>query len=170
MNQPKVTPTPQSLFGDIELDLPALESLAQVDSKESLALKATELETIKPKLPPGKTKSSVANKVQSNKTQGPKAQPGKTQPALSAAAVAGQAFLPGLSRRGRPRLQTPISAVERTAEHRRKRLETGAKRLEMILDRDVSTALDALSDHFKEPRSEVISSLILKAASRVLKR
>jgi uncharacterized membrane protein len=84
--------------------------------------------------------------------------------------LAGQAFLPGLSRRGRPRLQTPISAVERTAEHRRKRLEAGAKRLEMILDRDVSTALDALAEHLNEPRSEVISTLILKAAARVLKR
>jgi hypothetical protein len=84
--------------------------------------------------------------------------------------LAGQAFLPGLSRRGRPRLQTPISAVERTAEHRRKRLEAGAKRLEMILDRDVSIALDALAEHLKEPRSEVISTLILKAAARVLKR
>jgi hypothetical protein len=84
--------------------------------------------------------------------------------------LAGQAFLPGLSRRGRPRLKTPISAVERTAEHRRKRLEAGAKRLEMILDREVSIALDALAEHLNEPRSEVISTLILKAASRVLKR
>jgi len=135
MNQPKITPTPQSLFGDLDLELPALES-----------------------------------SVQSNKSPPKKAQNSKAQPAPSAAALAGQAFLPGLSRRGRPRLQTPISAVERTAEHRRKRLEAGAKRLEMILDRDVSNALDALAEHFKEPRSEVISTLILKASSRLLKR
>jgi len=143
MNNSKVTPTPQSLFGDLDLDLPALAPSEQV----------------------------VANSNDTQSTKKPKkAQPPKTQPAPSAAALAGQAFLPGLSRRGRPRLQTPISAVERTAEHRRKRLEAGAKRLELILDRDVSIALDALAEHLKEPRSEVISTLILKAATRVLKR
>ena len=143
MSTSKITPIPQSLSDDLDLELPALEPSVQVvaDSNDTQSIKKTK-----------------------------KAQPQKSQPALSAAALAGQAFLPGLSRRGRPRLQTPISAVERTAEHRRKRLEAGAKRLEMILDRDVSTALDALAEHLKEPRSEVISTLILKAASRVLKR
>ena len=143
MSTSKITPILQSLFDDLDLELPALEPSVQVvaDSNDTQSIKKTK-----------------------------KAQPQKSQPALSAAALAGQAFLPGLSRRGRPRLQTPISAVERTAEHRRRRLEAGAKRLEMILDRDVSTALDALAEHLKEPRSEVISTLILKAASRVLKR
>jgi hypothetical protein len=143
MSVNKITPTPQSLFDDLDLELPALASSVQV--------------------------AANSNDSQSTK-KAKKAQSHKSQPALSAAALAGQAFLPGLSRRGRPRLQTPISAVERTAEHRRKRLEAGAKRLEMILDRDVSTALDALAEHLKEPRSEVISTLILKAAARVLKR
>jgi uncharacterized membrane protein len=143
MNKPNITPTPQSLFGDLDLELPALDPAGQV--------------------------ASNSNETQSTK-KSKKTQSHKIQPAPSAAALAGQAFLPGLSRRGRPRLQTPISAVERTAEHRRKRLEAGAKRLEMILDRDVSNALDALAEHFKEPRSEVISTLILKASSRVLKR
>jgi len=143
MNANKITPTPQSLFDDLDLELPALDPSGQV----------------------------VANSNDTQSTKKPKkAQSPKAQPAPSAAALAGQAFLPGLSRRGRPRLQTPISAVERTAEHRRKRLEAGAKRLELILDRDVSTALDALAEHLKEPRSEVISTLILKAATRVLKR
>ena len=143
MSTSKITPIPQSLFDDLDLELPALEPSVQV---------ATSSNDTQP--------SKKAKKGQLN----------KNQPALSAAALAGQAFLPGLSRRGRPRLQTPISAVERTAEHRRKRLEAGAKQLEMILDRDVSAALDALAEHLKEPRSEVISTLILKAASRVLKR
>jgi len=143
MSANKITPTPQSLFDDLELELPALEPSVQI----------------------------VANSNDTQPTKKPKkTQVHKSQPAPSAAALAGQAFLPGLSRRGRPRLQTPISAVERTAEHRRKRLEAGAKRLEMILDRDVSTALDALAAHLNEPRSEVISTLILKAAARVLKR
>ena len=150
MNSPRITPTPQSLFGDLDLDFP------EPESSETSAAEAT----VAPQ--PIKTKTQ---KNQPNKTPAH-----KSQAAPTAAALAGQAFLPGLSRRGRPRLQTPISAVERTAEHRRKRLEAGAKRLEMILDRDVSTALDALAEHLKEPRSEVISTLILKAASRVLKR
>lgn len=146
MNNPKITPTPQSLFADLDLELPALEISAQAE---------VDAPSVQPQ----------AKKRLSKKTQA-----SKTQAVPSAAALAGQAFLPGLSRRGRPRLQTPISAVERTAEHRRKRIEAGAKRLEMILDRDVSNALDALAEHFKEPRSEVISTLILKASSRLLKR
>jgi len=82
----------------------------------------------------------------------------------------GQGFLPGLSRRGRPRLPVPISPVQRTAEHRRKRIEAGAKRVEIILDKDISGALDALAEHYKEPRSDVIATLIAKAASKVLKK
>ena len=85
-------------------------------------------------------------------------------------ALPGQGFLPGLSRRGRPRLAKPISPVERTAEHRRKRLEAGAKRVEIILDKDISHALEALAEHYKEPRSDVISTLIAKAATKVLKK
>jgi hypothetical protein len=86
------------------------------------------------------------------------------------AVLPGQGFLPGLSRRGRPRLPVPISPVERTAEHRRKRIEAGAKRVEIILDKDISGALDALAEHYKEPRSDVISTLIAKAANKVLKK
>jgi len=89
------------------------------------------------------------------------------QAAVPAQALPGQGFLPGLSRRGRPRLAKPISAVERTAEHRRKRIANGAKRVEIILDRDVSQALDRLAEHHKEPRSDVIAALIRKAASRL---
>lgn len=80
-----------------------------------------------------------------------------------------QAFLPGLSRRGRPRSKHPISAVERTAEHRRKRLAEGSKRVEMILSPEVSRQLDAMAEHFKEPRSEVIATLVVKAYARVFK-
>ena len=82
----------------------------------------------------------------------------------------GQGFLPGLSRRGRPRLPVPISPVERTAEHRRKRIEAGAKRVEIILDKNISESLDALAEHYREPRSDVISTLIAKAANKVLKK
>jgi hypothetical protein len=63
-----------------------------------------------------------------------------------------------------------MSPVERTAEHRRKRIEAGAKRVEIILDKAVSSALDALAEHYNEPRSDVISTLIAKAATKVLKK
>jgi hypothetical protein len=87
--------------------------------------------------------------------------------AVSTSPLPGQGFLPGLSRRGRPRLTTPISAVERTAEHRRKRIANGAKRVEIILDSDVSKALDRLAEHHQEPKSDVIATLIRKAATRL---
>ncbi len=80
-----------------------------------------------------------------------------------------QAFLPGLSRRGRPRSKNPITAVERTAEHRRKRLAEGAKRVEMILAPEVARQLEALAEQFKEPRSEVIATLVTKAYIKLFK-
>ncbi len=86
---------------------------------------------------------------------------------VSPSTLPGQGFLPGLSRRGRPRLTKPISAVERTAEHRRKRIANGAKRVEIILDSDVSQALDRLAQHHQEPRSDIIAMLIRKAATRL---
>lgn len=98
---------------------------------------------------------------------------GQTKPERKAAqktpvpVLPGQGFLPGLSRRGRPRLVKPISAVERTAEHRRKRIANGAKRVEIILESDVFQSLDRLAEHHKEPRSDVIASLIRKAAARL---
>ena len=145
MNSPKAMPIPQSLFDDLDLELPTPEQIEQ-------ALLAEQAEK-----PPAATRRPTVKAT-------------KSQQSARSGALAGQAFLPGLSRRGRPRLEIPISAVERTAEHRRRRIESGAKRVEMILDRDVSKALDALADHFKEPRSDVVATLILKAASRVLKR
>ncbi len=80
-----------------------------------------------------------------------------------------QAYLPGLSRRGRPRSKNPITAVERTAEHRRKRLAEGAKRVEMILAPEVARQLEALAEQYKEPRSEVIATLVTKAFMKVFK-
>lgn len=91
----------------------------------------------------------------------------KVAPRATVPILPGQGFLPGLSRRGRPRLEKPISAVERTAEHRRKRIANGAKRVEIILDSDVSQALDKLAEHHREPRSDVIASLIRKAVVRL---
>lgn len=86
-----------------------------------------------------------------------------------AASASKQTFLPGLSRRGRPRSKDPISAVERTAQHRRQRLEAGSKRVEVILSPDVAQHLEALAKHYNEPKSEVVTDLIQKAFVKVFK-
>ncbi len=114
-------------------------------------------------------------------TRSPDGQGGATRPAKKVSVakapaskpkppMAGQPFLPGLSRRGRPRALQPISAVDRTAEHRRKRLAEGARRVEMILSPLVARGLDTLAAHYKEPRSDVVAALILKAVAKVLKQ
>jgi hypothetical protein len=102
-----------------------------------------------------------------SKSSGGQAAGSKPNSTSASTIMPGQGFLPGLSRRGRPRLTKPISAVERTAEHRRKRIANGAKRVEIILDSDASEALDRLAEHHQEPRSDVIATLIRKAATRL---
>lgn len=111
-------------------------------------------------------KTSPKKAVNTSKHETPQKASSSSSPA-STQNLPGQGFLPGLSRRGRPRLAKPISAVERTAEHRRKRIANGAKRVEIILDGDVSQALDRLANHHQEPRSDVIATLIRKAAARL---
>lgn len=81
-----------------------------------------------------------------------------------------QAFLPGFSRRGRPRSIESFSPAQRAALSRQRRLEQGGKRLEFILDSDSVAKLDLLADHLKEPRSEVLIGLIAKAAARLLRK
>lgn len=111
----------------------------------------------------------VPDDLKSVKKKNPGQRNAKTVSKTVVPTLPGQGFLPGLSRRGRPRLEKPISAVERTAEHRRKRIANGAKRVEVILDNDVAQALDRLAEQQREPRSEVIAALIRKAAARLKK-
>jgi hypothetical protein len=80
-----------------------------------------------------------------------------------------QAFLPGMSRRGRPRAKVAVAASERAANSRRRRLATGAKRVELVLDADTLAKLDALAEHLKETRAGVVSWLLARAAARLLK-
>ena len=80
-----------------------------------------------------------------------------------------QAFLPGMSRRGRPRAKVAVAASERAANSRRRRLATGAKRVELVLDADAMGKLDALAEHLKESRAGVVSWLLARAAARLLK-
>ncbi|RLJ64837.1 hypothetical protein [Sulfurisoma sediminicola] len=80
-----------------------------------------------------------------------------------------QAFLPGMSRRGRPRAKVAVAASERAANSRRRRLATGAKRVELVLDADTLGKLDGLADHLKESRAGVVNWLVARAAARLLK-
>ena len=139
--------------------LPALDLFGEPDinflplSEPVIKEKKAKTTTVKP---------SLNNKVmhQASVKKAPSASPDKSIQ---------QAFLPGLSRRGRPRSKNPITAVERTAEHRRKRLAEGAKRVEMILAPEVARQLEALAEQYKEPRSEVIATLVTKAYLKVFK-
>jgi hypothetical protein len=80
-----------------------------------------------------------------------------------------QDFLPGLSRRGRPRLETPISPSVRATESRKKRIIAGAKRIELILDPDIAAKFDTLAEYFSESRVELLSRLITNAARKITK-
>lgn len=84
-------------------------------------------------------------------------------------APAKQAYLPGLSRRGRPRSKNPVPATARARQSRQKRMATGTRRIELMLAADIAASLDALSAHFKESRADVLSRLIAKAAARMFK-
>jgi hypothetical protein len=108
------------------------------------------------------TSGSARNASRKSRTTSPKPGPRKATTAKST-----QAYLPGLSRRGRPRLENPISASERAAENRKKRLASGAKRIELILDADAASDIDVLTRHLKLPRNEIIIRLIMKAARKI---
>jgi hypothetical protein len=90
--------------------------------------------------------------------------PRKSQKAASASL---QPFLPGLSRRGRPRSKNPIPPSVRASESRKRRMDVGVKRIELLLEPTVVAEPEALVGHFKVPRVEVISRLVTKAAKRI---
>jgi hypothetical protein len=88
----------------------------------------------------------------------------KTQPTAPASL---QAFLPGLSRRGRPRSKNPIPATVRATESRKRRIEAGTKRIELLVAPEIAADIDLLSSHFRVSRVEIISRLVAKAAKRI---
>jgi len=90
----------------------------------------------------------------------------KAKPAKAPAASL-QPFLPGLSRRGRPRSKNPVPATVRAMESRKRRIEAGVKRVELFLTPGIAADLDLLTDHYKISRTEVISRLIAKSAKRI---
>lgn len=78
-----------------------------------------------------------------------------------------QAFLPGLSRRGRPRSKNPIPATVRATESRKRRIEAGVKRIELLVAPEIAADLDLLTEHFRVSRVEIVSRLLAKAAKRI---
>jgi hypothetical protein len=98
---------------------------------------------------------------------GPGRPPRKKRPAKGAA---GQTFLPGLSRRGRPRAEQAASPTERASASRERRLQDGAKRLELFLEPAAAADLDALLLHFRVSRTELIARLLAREARRISRR
>jgi len=92
-----------------------------------------------------------------------------TTPKKPTKAPSPQATLPGLSRRGRPRSPNPVSPAERALESRKRRVAAGGKRIEFLLEPEAAAQLDALVEHFRISRAEVIARLIARAAKRLTK-
>jgi len=101
-----------------------------------------------------------------------RSEPRKQQSRTAAAPGADlqQPSLPGMARRGRPRLKNPVPATLRAAQSRRKRVEAGTKRIELMLAPDVAKQLDALAEHFKESRAEVVARLLTRVAKRLARQ
>ena len=81
-----------------------------------------------------------------------------------------QPYLPGLSRRGRPRKLDAIPSVVRASESRKRRLNAGARRVELLLEAPTAAFLDALVEHHKISRVEMIARLIDKAGKLLQKK
>lgn len=78
-----------------------------------------------------------------------------------------QPFLPGLSRRGRPRSKNPIPATVRATASRQRRMEAGTKRIELLLEPEIAANLDFLTRHFRVSRVELVSRLLAQTAKRI---
>jgi hypothetical protein len=101
------------------------------------------------------------------KGTGKPAKPRIVGKAADASPAALQPFLPGLSRRGRPRVKNPVSPTVRASESRKRRIEAGTKRIELLLAPQIAADLDSLTKHFKVSRVEIVSKLVAKAAKRL---
>jgi hypothetical protein len=103
----------------------------------------------------------------SREPPGKQAKPSARSTAKPSTPVASQPYLPGLSRRGRPRSRNPVPATLRAAESRKRRIEAGIKRIELLLAPEIAADLDLLVDHFGDSRVEIINRLVAKAAKRL---
>lgn len=110
---------------------------------------------------------SPAADAHENLHSGTDAKPGRRRAAKQVAVASSQAYLPGLSRRGRPRLKNAKPAAVRASESRQRRVAAGAKRIELVLEAETIAQLDALTAYFKITRIELINRLVKKAAKRI---
>ncbi|MFN3883725.1 MAG: hypothetical protein ACK4Q4_03070 [Rhodocyclaceae bacterium] len=78
-----------------------------------------------------------------------------------------QPYLPGFSRRGRPRSKNPVPATVRASESRKRRLGAGMKRIELLLAPEIAADLERLRRYYRVSRVEIISRLVAKAAKRI---
>lgn len=106
----------------------------------------------------------AADKLLAAKTAAKPKRKAKAKPVVTESQ---QPFLPGLSRRGRPRSKNPVPATVRATQSRKRRTEAGVRRVELLLEPEVAARLDALIEHFKVSRVEVVSRLIAQAAKRI---
>jgi hypothetical protein len=60
-----------------------------------------------------------------------------------------------------------VPPTVRASESRKRRLDAGVKRIELLLESAAVADLEALINHFKISRVEVISKLLMQAARRV---
>ncbi len=110
----------------------------------------------------------IGNPVSTNQEPRPATSKAKRKDKNGAAiSESQQPFLPGLSRRGRPRSKNPIPATIRASQSRKRRTAAGVKRIEFLLKPETATSLDLLTEHFKITRVEMISRLIAQAAKRI---
>ena len=102
----------------------------------------------------------------------PEAMPRAAKPRRTAAKAtpSPQRYLPGLSRRGRPRAANPVPAAERAAAHRQRRLDAGDKRVEVLLPAAAMTALESLCALWGEPRAAVLARLLTTEVDRLARR
>lgn len=78
-----------------------------------------------------------------------------------------QPFLPGLSRRGRPRSKNPVPATVRATASRQRRMEAGTKRIELLLAPEIAADLDFLTRHFRVSRVDLVGRLLAQTAKRI---
>lgn len=80
-----------------------------------------------------------------------------------------QPLLAGLSLRGRPPKRNKPTNTERATGSRKRRIEAGGRRLELMLTAEENAILDQLAEHQDLPRAEVVRRMILRAAKRLPK-
>ncbi|NWG29998.1 MAG: hypothetical protein HXY29_00695 [Rhodocyclaceae bacterium] len=60
-----------------------------------------------------------------------------------------------------------MPATVRASESRKRRLDAGMKRIELLVSPEIAVALERLSLYYRVSRVEMISRLIAKAAKRI---